>query len=77
MQGINMITADTAVEDLTEFVRGADIDVLARLYSQYCQGRSDDAAMVECEGDYSAPYKAGVRMRISCVPDTAAAPEVC
>lgn len=75
MQGINMITVDTAVEDLTDFVRSADIEILAQLYSQHCQGRNDDAAMIECEGEYSAPYKGGVRMRITVVPDTKSEPE--
>lgn len=68
MDGINLITADNAVEDLVEFVRGADIDLLALLYSQYCQGKDDTPVLVECEGDYSAPHQAGIKMRLSCVP---------
>jgi|688.fasta_scaffold2592178_1 hypothetical protein len=68
MDGINMITADSAVEDLVEFVRGADIDLLALLYSQHCQRKDGEPVLVECEGEYSAPHQAGIRMRISFVP---------
>lgn len=75
MQGINLTNVETAAESLVDFVRNADIDILAKLYSQYCQGRNDDAVMIECEGEYSAPYKGGVRMRITVVPDTKSEPE--
>lgn len=75
MQGINLINVETAAESLLDFVRNADIETLAQLYSQYCQRRNDDAAMIECEGEYSAPYKGGVRMRITVVPDTKSEPE--
>lgn len=70
MQGIDMITAERAVEELEEFVRGADIDILAELVSQWLRVPKPDAepVLVECEGEYSAPYLGGKRMRLTVVP---------
>lgn len=77
MDGVEVLSAESAVQELFEFVQGADIDILAELVSKWLRVPKPDAepVMVECEGDYSAPYRAGVRGRMVWTVDTKSEPE--
>jgi hypothetical protein len=62
------VNVDDAVEELIEWVRGADLDAVADLYSKVVVNDSTEAVQVECEGDESSWFVRGKPMKVQLVP---------
>jgi hypothetical protein len=61
------LTADDACEALIEWVRCADIDQLAEMYSIRIAS-NDEAVLIDCEGEESNWFTNGTMMKMQLVP---------